>query len=252
MSGKRNKTNTGDGYLALSSRPWVSLVFILPLVLIYEGGILFLGENDRLLNGADLLLRQWLRMLGFGQYFLLPLVMGGILLAWHHTTREKWKFSPATLPIMLLECTIWGFVLLLLAQAHSSLFSRLVAAMPGSLFDTDHLAHLVAFCGAGVYEELLFRLILLSAVAWLFRWGGGEPRASKITAVVVTSLLFSAAHYQLFTNLGDPVELGSFTFWNSFLFRIEAGLFFSVLFLKRGFGIAAGSHAIYDILTEIM
>jgi hypothetical protein len=34
----------------------------------------------------------------------------------------------------------------------------------------------------------------------------------------------------------------------SFLFRFLAGICFSLVFIYRGFGIAAGSHALYDIL----
>ena len=80
----------------------------------------------------------------------------------------------------------------------------------------------------------------------------GANGASLILAVVLTSLLFATAHYRidmmigsyhLVTSLGDPFE------WASFLFRFLAGAFFSLLFLYRGFGIAAGTHALYDILV---
>ena len=89
----------------------------------------------------------------------------------------------------------------------------------------------------------MFRLILLSAVAWVIRSAGATNRASLIAAVIVTSLAFSAAHYQPFTAGGDPFH------WFTFVFRFLAGVFFSVLFLLRGFGITAGSHAMYNIFT---
>jgi hypothetical protein len=42
--------------------------------------------------------------------------------------------------------------------------------------------------------------------------------------------------------------LGSEVFsWRSFVFRTVAGTYFAVLFLTRGFGITAFSHACYDI-----
>ena len=62
-----------------------------------------------------------------------------------------------------------------------------------------------------------------------------------VAAVVLTSLLFSTAHY--IGPSGEHLE------WNSFLFRFLAGVFFSILFVYHGFGIAAGAHAGYDILV---
>ena len=50
--------------------------------------------------------------------------------------------------------------------------------------------------GAGIYEELLFRVILVGALAWTarraFGWG---PGAAGVLATVVGALVFSAFHY---------------------------------------------------------
>ena len=100
----------------------------------------------------------------------------------------------------------------------------------------------VGFLGAGIYEELLFRVILLSLGVWGFRRAGVKPRPSMVLAVLLTSFIFSAAHY-----IGDRESLE----WFSFLFRFLAGGFFSILFVCRGFGIAAGAHAGYDILVGV-
>jgi len=111
------------------------------------------------------------------------------------------------------------------------------------------LRGLVGFLGAGVYEELLFRLVLLSLVAWTVRRLGATDRPSVVVAVLLTSLAFAAAHYV--GPYGEPLDWHSFEFWFSFVFRSLAGVFFSVLFVYRGFGIAAGSHAGYDILVGV-
>ena len=63
------------------------------------------------------------------------------------------------------------------------------------------------------------------------------------SAVILTSLLFSAAHYV--GPHGEPFDAFSFSF------RCIAGAFFAVLFVWRGFGIAAGTHAMYDIFVGI-
>jgi hypothetical protein len=62
-------------------------------------------------------------------------------------------------------------------------------------------------------------------------------------AALLAALLFSAFHYV--GPYGDPWTL------SSFVFRFLAGLLFSVLFLLRGFGIAAWTHALYDIFLFV-
>ncbi len=79
---------------------------------------------------------------------------------------------------------------------------------------------------------------------------GSDRRTSIVVAVIGTSVLFSAAHYV--GPYGDPIHLGRFIFWFGFVFRFLAGVFFSVLFVGRGFGIAVGAHAGYDILVKLL
>ena len=99
---------------------------------------------------------------------------------------------------------------------------------------------LMVSLGAGLYEELLFRVILVAAIGQLGqRLLGLTPLVAGTTAVVVGAAIFSAFHY--IGPYGDPFEL------RSFVFRLVAGLFFSALYLLRGFGITAWTHALYDV-----
>jgi membrane protease YdiL (CAAX protease family) len=209
------------------------------MLLIYEGGVLLLGHGAAR-NGIDVLLRWVLDLLGFGQYFLLPLLTAAILLAWHHTTGRPWRIRAALLPGMFLESAGLGLVLLLLAQVHGALFAELSMANSQTLASWSRM---VAYFGAGIYEELLFRLMLLPLTVGLLKLCRVPHIWSLAAGLLLTSLIFSAAHYQMFTTIGDE-----FT-WFSFVFRAVAGLFFSLLFLYRGFGIAVGAHALYDILV---
>jgi hypothetical protein len=104
---------------------------------------------------------------------------------------------------------------------------------------------LMVSLGAGIYEELLFRVILVSALAFL------AERAFKlrvipagIFAVVVGAFIFSAFHY--IGPYGDPLELGSF------VFRMIGGVVFSAMYLLRGFGITAWTHALYDVMLLLI
>jgi membrane protease YdiL (CAAX protease family) len=60
----------------------------------------------------------------------------------------------------------------------------------------------------------------------------------------MSSLAFAAVHH-----LGPSGE----TYQGFvFLFRTLAGLYFAVLYQARGFGVAVGTHACYDILVGVV
>ncbi|MBN1909670.1 MAG: CPBP family intramembrane metalloprotease [Pirellulales bacterium] len=227
-------------YWRLSRGPLASLLFIAPLLLVYEVGVVWLGSNmDR--NGVDVWLRTILDWTGFGHYLLLPMLTVCILLAWHYTTRQPWRVPRGVLAAMAVESVVLAVCLRVLLQIQGALFPLPVASVGASVSGT--LNNLIMFLGAGIYEELFFRLILLGATIWGLRKAGVAPKTSIVAAVVVTSLLFSAAHYV------GPYRDQFCLF--SFSFRFLAGVFFSVLFVYRGFGIAVGSHAGYDILIGL-
>jgi len=233
-----NEPDSADeSYWSLSRTPLTSLAFTLPLVLAYEGGVLLLGRGSAR-NGADVWLRQALDGLGFGQYFLLPVLMVVGLLAWHHVQHDRWRFSPAVLVGMCVECVVLAMLLVGLARLQSRLWPLAIGDGAVAL-----LGRFVGYCGAGLYEEVLFRLLMLPAVAWACGRFGAAPGAATVWSVLITSVAFAAAHYV--GPLGDTFNL------HSFAFRTLAGLFFAVLFLARGFGIAAGTHAAYDMIVGL-
>jgi len=243
------------GYWAESQRPVASLVFVAPLLAVYELGVLVLGPES-VRNGADAWLRELLRWVGFGQYFLLPVLTVCILLSWHYTTRKPWRLSGGLLSGMVVECVLLAFCLRLILQLQATLFGAVVGPVDPSngqavmaLEVSRTVRDTVGFLGAGVYEELLFRLMLLPAAGWTLRRVGIRRRASIPLAVVVTSLMFAAAHH--IGEHGLALKLAELPFWFQFTFRFMAGVFFSMLFVHRGFGIAAGTHAGYDILVGL-
>ena len=120
-------------------------------------------------------------------------------------------------------------------------------ASPGGL-QAEHLkptiARALTFVGAGIYEEVLFRLLLLPAGFFLFRLLRLSNRASTVLAILSTSLCFALAHY--IGPAGDA--LVPYTF----CFRTLAGVYFALLFLTRGFGITVGAHACYDLIIGVL
>ena len=98
---------------------------------------------------------------------------------------------------------------------------------------------IVMSCGAGLYEEVVFRLLILGGIFFLFRDVVEiKPFVAGVLALLLSSAVFSAAHFLA----------GSETFhWGRFVYRLLAGVVLGVIFLVRGFGIAAWTHALYDV-----
>jgi membrane protease YdiL (CAAX protease family) len=247
LSPEQNTSLVRD-YWRESRRPLVSLAFVTPLLVIYEAGILLWPDAMR--NGAEVWLRSLLDLLGFGQYFLLPVLTAGMLLGWHHVNRDRWCVPTQVLQGMAGECTFLALCLAVIGYLQGVLLSSILPSVSISWIPplgnvlTDLVARAIGFFGAGIYEEVLFRLMLLTGLVSLLHLVQVPPRRAVWIAIGISSLLFSLAHYV--GPQGDQLRL------YSFLFRFVAGAFFAILFVRRGFGIAAGTHAFYDILVGLV
>src|SRR5262249_8158612 len=99
----------------------------------------------------------------------------------------------------------------------------------------------LTFVGAGIYEEVLFRMGLFAGLRWLLKHVGLPPLAPSLLAATVSAVAFAAAHH-----IGPQGEkLDAFVF----LFRTLAGVYFAFVFQLRGFGIVVGAHVGYDVLV---
>ena len=194
-------------------------------------------------NGADVLLTglfSWL--LGpRGPLVFMALVIGGAV--WLIVRdRRGGPVRASTLAAMLGESLVLALLFgLVVGTATAQLVGPLRAlAAGGGLEGSGALARLTLSLGAGLYEELLFRVVIVALLANGFRLVFGASRLwSGVAATVLGALLFSAFHY--IGPLGEPLRL------ESFVFRTLAGLAFSGLYLTRGFGITAWTHALYDV-----
>jgi membrane protease YdiL (CAAX protease family) len=245
----REPVAEAEGYWLQSRQPLASLMFVVPLLLVYEIGVVVLGPYA-VRNGADAWLRLFLDSLGFGQYFLLPLLTLGILLACHYTTRQPWHVHGSVFYGMAAESVLGAVALRSLLHLQAELMQvttepgmQAQPALSGMQWLFEIVRTRVGYVGAGIYEELLFRLILLSLLILVLRAVGLPAWIGTLIAVLASSLLFSAAHY-----VGGREPL----VWFTFLFRFVAGVFFALLFLYRGFGITAAAHAGYNILVGIV
>src|SRR5262249_23206098 len=113
----------------------------------------------------------------------------------------------------------------------------------GSQAPDPTVVDLVRYCGAGIYEETLFRLWFFSGLLAAFNLAELPRRTGLVLAAAASALLFAGAHNV--GPYGEPFQ-GSL-----FLFRTLAGLYFAWLYCVRGFGIAVGAHAGYDVLIGL-
>jgi membrane protease YdiL (CAAX protease family) len=171
-----------------------------------------------------------------------------VLLAWHVARQDRWRVRWPTLGGMALESSLLSVPLLAMSVLLAQLLRVVpLAASPAhpplgiSGLPTDDL--LILCLGAGIYEELVFRLILLTVLTLLVKDLLQFPaKLATLVVVLASALVFSGYHY-----LGPEVFQ-----WRTFAFRTLAGIYFGVLFLTRGFGVTAATHAAYDILVLLI
>ncbi|MEO8295957.1 MAG: CPBP family intramembrane glutamic endopeptidase [Gemmatimonadota bacterium] len=240
-------------YWQAARAPRYSLLFALPLLLLYEL-LAFVLSHDAIAgvrNGADVLLKSVFVALGGRNGVLIfgvLLVGTGAVLAyrdWRRAGRElSWRVFPGMMAESVFYAVIFGFVTASITSIvlHGTLYVA-AGATQGGMTQLDLPTQLMVSLGAGIYEELLFRVLLVAGLAKLGAMLGWRPLVAGIFAAIIGALIFSAFHY--IGPYGDPFEISSFTF------RTIAGILFSALYLIRGFGIAAWTHALYDIFLTL-
>ncbi len=278
-----------DSYLERTSRPIYAIVFLLPFIIFYELGTIFI--NTDILNHSQVRvvafvwLQKFLENLGFGSKFVWmapALLVIIILVSLQLTSRKRWNFWLSDIWLMAIECVLLAIPLIvfsLFLNSSNNLQSKFtgssimhtqlkVLSTPATTSDTpvaeieeenatgnivkgSTLADIVTGIGAGIYEELVFRLILIIALMILFQnILGFEHKTSIIFSIVISATLFSVHHHVDFLsgqlNPSDPFNLKIFSF------RALAGIYFAILFAIRGFGITAGAHAFYDIIATLI
>jgi membrane protease YdiL (CAAX protease family) len=233
------------GYLAATRHPWSCVLFLLPLLGAYEAGVFLAGDGqpEALRNGADTWLRWALQSLGLSPMYGAPVLLVTVLLVWSWLRRQDRPREHLAVWLgMSAESVLFAAALWCLSRSLAPLLDGLGIRLDYPAADAPALEQIISFVGAGIYEETLFRLVLFSSLAVLFRQA--EVPLPGLFAGLTSSLLFAAAH-----NLGPHGEpFAAYVF----LFRTLAGLYFALVYSLRGFGIAVGAHAGYDMLVGVL
>jgi hypothetical protein len=245
-----------NDYFEQTRRPIYSIAASAPFFIAYELGLAFLYKHQppegQVRNLAEFLVHLPAGRLGRATAYLIPVIAGMILLyvlhvrdvkerARHESAaaakKRRWGgFRTDFLIGMFAEGVIYALPLALLAREIPTLLSIGGGALGQKLF------RLTTMCGAGAYEELLFRLFLFTGIFYAAdKLFGMERLPAGILAAVLSGVIFSLFHFV------GPVSHGM-TF---FLFATIAGIYLAGLCHFRSFGVAVATHAIYDIFTVL-
>lgn len=238
---------SADDYWSLSASPLHSLVMLVPLVILYEIGAVLSLRAVRTEVLADKLMGEFLRLFGLVGLLLPAVAMLGVLLLMHIVRGDRWRVRPVVVLGMALEASLWALPLVVFGQLmlQAPLVAGAAAGGGGagvaSLMDLTVSQRATIALGAGLYEEFLFRLVCIALVHLVahdvFKL---SERVAGVLAVVVSAGLFAAYHPGVFAG-GLNLPLAGF--------YLMAGVFFAVVYLTRGFGIAVGAHAAYDLIV---
>lgn len=244
-----------ESYLRLSTRPLHVLVFLAPLVLAYEvGSILFLTDRGAGVVEtikAHRLLSDFFGLFGVTGFYLPGAALIVVLFVWHVIRRDPWRIRGWALVGMLAESALWSAPLLALSRLFQDLTPPAGGAAAALVQETAQgLSRLTAparatiAIGAGLYEELLFRMLAIAAfhliLVDLFR---AREINGRIGSVALAALAFALYHDAALAGGPD---------WGRLAFYFAAGMYFGGLYAWRGFGVVVGAHALYDVAALLI
>ncbi|MHC4525203.1 MAG: CPBP family glutamic-type intramembrane protease [Planctomycetota bacterium] len=252
-----------NSYAERTSRPIYALVYLLGFMIAFMIGTILIQPSaisqslsePQVRVVAFIWVQNIMQYLGFSPRAALigtPLVVVVILTALQITSKTSWHVKLEDMFLMLVESVLLSVPLIVLSLLlnRQGAVSNTALAGQGAEIQSLLWSDIVTGIGAGIYEELVFRLILICLLMLIFQdLFGVEKKPAVIWSVLISAILFSAHHHIFFANgqfyHGDTFTIGKF------VFRTIAGGYFAVLYAVRGFGITAGTHAFYNILAAL-
>lgn len=241
----RHALTDRHAYWTSAKRPLQILAFLLPLILAYELALPWLiaarGQDVKAHRG----LVHFFEAVGAANeaLYLGGIVIVLVLLLWHLLNRDAWRINWPACGIMGLESLTLTTPLLIMSRVvgHADLSATMpwpmILARQAREFDSwSAWEKATLSIGAGLYEELMFRMLLIAVLhTLLVDVGKASNGLGAAIAVCVSAAAFSWYHAP-----GSP---------SAAIFYFLAGVYFGGVYVIRGFGIVVGTHALYDIIT---
>lgn len=231
-----NAEASSEAGLLAPSNARTDLGLTLPIFVLYHSGVIFLPVR----NAADLVTQYLVELANQSRvaYLAFTIGIGATFVAVLALLGRRQVFRWQSFAWLALEGVLYAVAMRLIA-----------AAVVGRLFLGRGLVEheftgLVMSLGAGLYEEVAFRVVLygLGLRCLSVLWPAKSWWRQSLLAVswaLGSALIFSAWHH--LGTFGEVLD------GRVFVFRTVCGLVFTLIYVTRGFAPAVWTHVVYDL-----
>lgn len=240
-----------EKYFYETRSPVYAVLYVVPLFLIYEILALTLHtlQVTHLRNGADVMMRNLAALFGMDNFpFIVLLILGALaVIAGYYRNKHQLTIRSSYFFLMIGESVLYALMMGSIALNTTNFILTIphLFSLSMTMFDSNFWVNVMLSFGAGIHEEFFFRLVLIQALlfvgSFILKTNSKNPilNWNSAIALVLSSLIFAYFHY-----VG---EYGDTFAWGSFIFRWVSGLYLAIIYLTRGFGVSAWTHAFYDL-----
>jgi hypothetical protein len=229
------------GFFVKASDAWSDLVLTLPIFILYHLGVVLLPVR----NAADVVTSELIALADNNMvaYAGLTLLIGGVFVGVLVMLGRGKALEWDRFALLAVESTIYAVAMRFVAGWVVGKLTLAGSPLGGGFTGA------VMSAGAGLYEEIAFRVILfglgLRVLSLMFPMiDPVRPRLLAVGWALVAAAVFSGWHYV--GAYGDPFEL------RSFVFRWTCGVVFTVIYRFRGFAPAVWTHTLYDVWVLVL
>jgi len=223
-------------YLSRSKTFHYGLILTLPALALYEIGIFLLFKDSyyELRNTGEVLLRQVFSSMGLDDIYVISAILLAIFLfimIRGYRIEKAPGIQANYLFYMLCESLIWGALLYAIMLGYARLPLQILSF-------TEKMSNINLAVGAGIFEELIFRMVLISALMVVLKQGLGFGRRwVEPLGIVMAAVVFAGFHLFM-----EP-----FVFL-IFMQRVIGGIYLGYIFQYRGYGISVYTHIMFNLL----
>lgn len=239
------KEDSYKTYFQQTGGIYYSYIFALPLLFLYELLIRIsqAGQEQIVRISVDIWFQSlfsYVGLNGLTAVLLIAAAIGGYIIFRKRGSLPKLKGTYFLW--MMIECLFYAVLFSVLISQFLELMLNI--DLQNSLERLSRLQLFALSLGAGLYEELFFRVLLVSGLYYLFNKLFSTNQGAFVVSVITAALIFSGVHY-----VGEFADSWAI---EGFLFRFLFGLTLNVIYVNRGFGLAAWTHAIYDLIVVLL
>ena len=239
-----------ETYFQKTRSHFFGLLAIFLLLVLYEAGSAKIYADQKVVisNSAEVMMQRFLWFLGIrNNLFLWAVYLLGLVWAFYLAKKQNLlDFKFVYIPYSIFESTLYAVLVGIIAGQLTDRTNLIKMMAPQNNAPVAAMSkELTSAIGAGIYEELLFRLILVSLFLVTFEklviFGNNKILQSAL-AVALAAVLFSGFHF-----LGGNEVMA----FEPFIYRFYAGVLLGILFIVRGIGVTSYTHAIYNLLLVL-